>query len=466
MHETCVLVVGARDETANQVEQAIAGVRGCHVTHAPWGHLLGRLAAGWPRLLIVCQADQNRDRVAAVVRRASAASRPLPVLVLEAGDDPVFRLQMLRAGAVDCLPAPLDESRLAFLTDLLTVRARYEPLSLEDLAAKPAAPVEMGGALFDPVTMGGLLEDFRRVAPLDSTVLLTGPTGSGKTHLARLLHDLSPRRTRPFVVVHCGAITPSLIGSEFFGHVRGAFTSADRDQRGKFAEAAAGTLLLDEIDCVPLDAQAQLLRVVEERFFEPVGSTRSERFRARLVVATNRDLEQEVAAGRFRQDLYYRLDVVRFRLLALRERAVLIHPLVLKFAAEFSAAASRPVTSITPDALEALKRHDWPGNIRELRNVVERAVALGRSESIGLADLPPSFQAKGSGANDMPNRNGNHVPSENQGQNSLKRARWGAEQRQIQEALDRNSNNRTSAALELGISRVTLYKKLQRYGLR
>jgi transcriptional regulator with PAS, ATPase and Fis domain len=326
-------------------------------------------------------------------------------------------------------------------------------------------------ALLDalPPEMQGLAEQIRRVAPQDTTLLLVGETGTGKTRLARLVHDLSPRRDEPFLVVDCGALTANLIESELFGHIKGAFTGADRDRQGKLAAAAGGTLLLDEVNSLPLPLQAKLLRAVDERAFEPVGSNRSQPVRARLIAACNVALEQEVAAGRFRSDLYYRLNVIAFYLPGLRDRRGSVVPLARKFLAEFAARNRPDVRGLSAAAARALEAHDWPGNIRELRNVIERAVALAPGPEIGLEDLPEALRG---GAARPP------LPAAPAGpaaaltpvppvapSRTLAGAKEEAEILRITEALQRHGNNRLRAAAELGISRMGLYKKLRKYGL-
>jgi two-component system response regulator HydG len=228
----------------------------------------------------------------------------------------------------------------------------------------------------------------RRVAPQPTTLLLCGETGTGKTRLARLIHELSPRREEPFLVVDCGSLSPALLESEMFGHVRSAFNGADRARPGKLATAGRGTLLLDEVNSLPLPLQAKLVRAMDEGLFEPVGANCALSLQARLIAASSVDLGAEVAAGRFRADLFFRPDVVAFCLPPLRRRPAAIRPLVLEFLAEFTSRNRPDIRGIQPEALQVLQAYHWPGNIRELRNVVERAVALARGPDVSLTDLP------------------------------------------------------------------------------
>jgi DNA-binding NtrC family response regulator len=306
---------------------------------------------------------------------------------------------------------------------------------------------------------GRLMELVRRVAPQDTTLLLNGETGTGKSRLARLIHEMSPRANQPFLVVHLGVLAPSLIESEMFGHLKGAFTGADRDRPGKFAEVGGGTLLLDEIDSLPLLLQCKLLRAVEERLFEPVGSNKTQTVQARIIAASNRDLSREVEAGRFRPDLYYRLNVVAFHLPPLRERPGLIRPLASRWVLEFGQRKGTPVRSISVQAMQALESYSWPGNLRELRNVIERAVALCDGDEIGCPDLPEKMAATVPAAPE-----GSRNEQEPQTA-TLDQVRGQAESARIEEALRRHNNNRQRAAAELGISRMTLYNKLEKYGL-
>lgn len=310
-----------------------------------------------------------------------------------------------------------------------------------------------------------LTEQVRRVAPQDTTLLFTGETGTGKTRMARMIHTLSPRRDEPFMVIDCGALSPSLIESEMFGHVRGAFTGADRDRPGKFAAAGGGTLLLDEINSLPLSLQAKLLRAVDDRVFEPVGSNKSQPLKARLIAVSNARLEREVEAGRFRSDLFYRLNVVGFFLPPLRDRRAAIAPLAGQFAAEFAARNRPDVCGLSEAAVRALEGYSWPGNVRELRNVIERAVALCAGPIIQLRDLPEATRVPAEPAPVNSGRLPLTAGSVSIQPATLAQTREETEIRQIQETLARHRNNRRRAAAELGISRMGLYKKLHKYGL-
>lgn len=298
-------------------------------------------------------------------------------------------------------------------------------------------------------------EKLRRVIPQQTTLLLTGETGTGKTRLARQIHALSPRAAEPFLIVDCGALSPNLIESEIYGHVKGAFTGADCDRAGKFTAAGCGTLLLDEINSLPLSLQAKLLRAVDDRVFEPVGSDVLLPLRARIIVVSSIPLEREVAAARFRADLYYRLNIVTFRLPPLRERRSAIALLAEQFLAQFGSRKIPNVTAIDPQAMSVLETYPWPGNIRELHNVIERAVALTPGAEIQISDLPPNVV-------------NHHLPHDRaapHGLHDVTGRPHETELTRITEALRKHHNNRLRAAAELGISRMSLYKKLHKYGL-
>jgi DNA-binding NtrC family response regulator len=408
-------------------------------------------------------ATKDSSRFRSLLKTISASAHGIPLLVISDTHQPEQALAFLREGVTDYLSRPLNLNHLAYLIDVLTVPARC---ATPPAASRAAAVASLGASdefLYNPAAESGpVIEQVKRVAPQDTTILLGGETGTGKTSLARVIHELSPRREQPFLVVNCGSLSANLIESELFGHVKGAFTGADRDRTGKCAEVGRGTLLLDEIDALPPDLQAKLLRVVEERIFEPIGSNRSLRLEARLIVASNRHLDQEVSAGRFRADLFYRLNVVGFYLPPLRERRLLIEPLVQKYIREFAARNQRPVVGIAPAALQTLQEHEWPGNIRELRNVIERAVALSSGAQIGMDDLPAALLARYPACAGQAAPQLSPLPVQD---GSLATTKAAAEAQRILAALQKHNNNRLRAAAELGISRMTLYKKLHRYGL-
>ncbi|MBX3415545.1 MAG: sigma-54-dependent Fis family transcriptional regulator [Pirellulales bacterium] len=306
-------------------------------------------------------------------------------------------------------------------------------------------------AMFD------MLAELEVAATHDVTVLLIGETGSGKTYLARLIHELSSRVEERFCTVACGALPPDLIESELFGHVKGAFTGAERDKAGKFAAAGRGSLLLDEIDVLPLDHQAKLLRVLETGEYEPVGSNDTAHNESRLIVASNYDLEQLVAANRFRMDLYYRLNVLKFHLLPLRERPRDVEFLARQFVARHAVEHGIVLHEITSDFLDALANYDWPGNIRELENVTRRAVLYCRDAVLTSEQLPsnlrPARELVAVGADDRRRSSRLELSVETH------------ERRIIEESLARHQQHRGATARSLGISRVTLYNKMKKFGL-
>jgi DNA-binding NtrC family response regulator len=300
-----------------------------------------------------------------------------------------------------------------------------------------------------------LVERLALGATHDVTVLLSGETGTGKTHLARLMHDCSPRQKEPFLAVPCGAIPANLVESAFFGHVKGAFTGATERKVGKFEAAGNGTILLDEIDTLPMEQQASLLRVIETGEFEPVGSNETRRCTARVIVASNWDLDEAVRQGKFRQDLYYRLNVMSFHLPPLRERVQDIAPLVRGVAARFNTKFKKDLVDISAGALDALESFPWPGNIRQLENFVQQAVLVCSGAELLFEHLPAQVREH------RPNGTGvSAAPPD-----TLLHNREVMERAVIQRALSANGYSRSRAAHALGISRVTLYKKMKKYGL-
>jgi two-component system, NtrC family, response regulator AtoC len=305
--------------------------------------------------------------------------------------------------------------------------------------------------------MKEVLRVVQKVAPAPTTVLIEGESGTGKELVARALHELSPRAEQPFVAINCGSIPEPLIESELFGHAKGAFTDARTAKRGLFEEADRGTLLLDEVGELPLPVQPALLRVLQEGEVRRVGDSRSTRVDVRVLAATNRDLAAQVQAGRFRQDLYYRLNVVQIRLPPLRERqdeiAALAERLLARHAQRIGVAPRR----LSPRALELLQRYRWPGNVRELENALERAMVLSEDEEIAADALPEPLQRE---ADPQP------IPSHLDPDDlSVKRAQRVLEADLIRRALERTQGNRTRAAELLELSPRALLYKIREYGL-
>lgn len=489
MQNASVLLASSDRELIRAVEEAVASTRGFGLAVVDTLEASRRVLEDRGDILVLV-AHLVADKDLAVLRRLTQASRShnpsLVILALGDRHDAAQGLEALRAGVSDYLSRPLDISRLAYLIDVLTVDAQLRPPQARADGEADLALRSLDGASFYYTPngpMGQLMEMVERLAPLESTVLLEGETGTGKTSLAEAIHRVSPRRDQPFLTIHCGALASSLIESEMFGHVKGAFTSADANRVGKFAEVGRGTLFLDEIDSLPLDLQAKLLRVVEQRLFEPVGSNRTLQMQARLIVASNRLLEHEVKAGRFRSDLYYRLNVISLAIPPLRQQREIVPLLARRFLNQLDARAGRRGLQIGAEALELMLAHSWPGNIRELHNAMERAVALCTGTTITPQDLPPSLGRVAAApprplepeltpvmprpGSALPN-----IPSPMPGlagvippATKLSTSREQAEYQRIYEALFHNNFNRQQAANELGVSRMTLYNKLRKYGL-
>jgi two-component system response regulator AtoC len=390
----------------------------------------------------------------ALVRELQRTTPDLLVVVMSAYGTHDTAIEAMKAGAYDYLGKPFKPDDVVMV---LRKAEERERLATENrrLRRELAGAFPLEGLVGGSEPMQELTRQLRRVAPQKTTVLLQGESGTGKELLARALHDLSPRAGFPFVAVNCGAIPGELLETELFGHVKGAFTDARRDKKGLVAEADGGTLFLDEVAELPLGLQVKLLRFLQEEEIRPVGDTRDRRVDVRVVAATARELEREVKDGRFRDDLYWRLNVVALRLPPLRERAGDIPALAAHFLARYARLRPElPGLGFSAPALEALAGHRWPGNVRELEHAVERAVVLAEEAQIGEEDLPATVRAAPPGPG--PAR---------EGALSLKRALRAAEEQVIRAALERTGGNRTRAAELLEISYRALLYKIKEYGL-
>jgi DNA-binding NtrC family response regulator len=345
--------------------------------------------------------------------------------------------------ATACLDAVLAHTAEELKRVETRLRARKNALGPEARRA-----IDPSGMVAQSPAMIRTLDLARRVARVDSTVLLTGESGSGKERIARLIHDESARSGGPFVAINCGAMPETLLESELFGHVKGAFTGASQDRPGLFEAANGGTLLLDEIGEVPSTMQVKLLRVLQEREVRRVGENRSRAIDVRVIAATNRDLQVEIHAARFRQDLYYRLRVVEIRVPPLRERRDDVLALARAFVAEAAERTGRRVTGLTPRAAQQLVRHDWPGNVRELENAIERAVVLAKGEVVDGEDLPEEIGLAV------------RAPAQDAVQPLAD-----VEREYILAVLRAEDGNRARAAARLGIGVATLYRRLKQYGV-
>jgi len=382
------------------------------------------------------------------------ARTPQPVVILLTAYGSVEQaVEAMRQGAFDFLTKPVNLDHLE-----LTLRKAIRSRSVEEENRQLHQQLEKKYGLENIIGSSQAMEEVfdtvQQVAPARTTVLIEGESGTGKELIARALHRLSPRKNGPFVAVHCAAFSESLLESELFGHEKGAFTNAMSQRKGRFELADGGTLFLDEVGEIDLETQVKLLRVLEERAFERVGGTSLVEIDVRLIAATNRNLRDMVDSGEFREDLYYRLNVVRVPLPPLRERDSDLMLLMRHFLESFCEENGKEISGVTPEAMDALEAYDWPGNIRELRNVVERMVVLCRTDKITLRDVPGDLKA-----GRAPTVGSNVKLSD-------KATMKDAEKSMIAQALNDNKGNRTKAAKQLGISRRTLHRKLNEYGLK
>ena len=368
-------------------------------------------------------------------------------------------IEAIRAGAFDLVTKPLIDEELLMAID----RAMSQREVLEEnirLKTQLDRRFGMENIVGNDIRMQKTFEVIDSIADTKATVLITGQSGTGKSLIARAIHQRSNRREAPFVEIACGALPENLLESELFGHVEGAFTGATGNKLGKFKQADGGTIFLDEIGTASPSLQIKLLRVLQEFEFEQVGGTETFRVNTRVVLATNEDLSKAVEQGTFRQDLYYRINVINLQLPSLSERRGDIPMLAQYFLEKVREDAGKDVEGFTPEALQALQSYPWPGNVRELQNAVERSVLLGKNKLISVTDLPANVASQSAPASPSVIH-----PQNPQRKMTLKEALEGPERQIIYQVLKENNWNRNATADQLGINRTTLYKKMKKLDL-
>jgi two-component system, NtrC family, response regulator HydG len=394
---------------------------------------------------------RRMDGDAAQIKMAAIAPK-MPVIIMTAYGTVRSAVQALKSGAHDYLTKPIDVDELKILVAKALDHYQLEEENL-NLKERLNARFDFAGIIGRSPSMRDLFETLAMVAPSEATVLIQGESGTGKELVANAIHHNSHRRDHPFIKVNCAALPETLLENELFGHEKGAFTGATGPKKGRFQMADQGTMFLDEIAEMTPATQAKILRVLQEREFEPVGGTRTVRVDTRIISATNSDLEAAIAAGRFREDLYYRLNVVTVKVPPLRDRAIDIPLLADYFLDHYAEKNHRHLKGIQPVTLDLLLQHPWPGNVRELENAIERAVIMTRGDSVGPEDLPTALQHRPSGK-------ASQEPVLASGR-SLKEV----EREMIIKTLADMNGNRTRTAEMLGISRRTLQLKLKEYGI-
>ncbi|MFZ2959268.1 MAG: sigma-54 dependent transcriptional regulator [Candidatus Ozemobacteraceae bacterium] len=413
-----------------------------------------------------------------ILKRALEMKPEARIVILTAYGTIESAVEAMKRGAFDFLVKPVEKDRLCRVLDLAKNALHLSHMAGYSAPTSPNFPLQDGFIAAGPV-MRRVQELIRRVATLTTTVLIQGETGTGKELVARAIHVNSPRKDKPFIAVNCANLQGPLLESELFGHEKGAFTGADTRKLGKFEVASGGTLFLDEVGEIPLELQAKLLRVLQEGEIERVGGGKPVRVDVRLVSATNRDLSRMIEQGKFRQDLYYRLNVFPLRLPPLRERREEIPALSALMLAEFAAVQGRKDLSIVPQALSWLKERPWPGNIRELKNLLERAAILDEDGIITIDDLsgdegPYSEEPYGevhpgriSGSDISATSSGSYsLPQENtESSSELTTLLVDQERQAVTRALERTQGNVVAAARELGLPRRTMYDRLKKLGI-
>ena len=449
MSKARVLIVDDEKNIRRSVEMICAGEGYRVQTAADGDEALARLAEEPADVVLLDIVMPGRDGLQ--VLKEIHTRYPEVLVVMISGHATVQNaVTAVKEGAYDFIEKPISKEKLLITLENALRSRRLQRENLE-LRQQVAGRYRMVG---ESRAMREVLEQVAKVAPTNGRVLIFGESGTGKELIARAIHENSPRREGPFIKVNCAAIPEELIESELFGAEKGAYTGAHQTREGKFSLADGGTLFLDEVGDMSLKVQAKVLRVLQEGEFEKVGGHKTQKVDVRVLAATNKHLEQEVQAGRFREDLYFRLNVVPITAPPLRRRKDDIPLLVDYFIERFVRENGYRPKRLAPEALQALRNYDWPGNIRELQNLVERLMIMCSSDVVGVDDLPPHIQSP------TPQTSLNLEPGM-----TLREVKESVERRFIAEALRRNDWNISQTAKELDIDRTNLHKKIKYYGL-
>ncbi len=454
--ETKILVVD--DEPAlRQMLQILLRRAGFEVVLAPGHAAAADAIVSVPQPFPVVLTDLAMPNGSGLDVLAAAKQRSVQteVILMTAHSTVENAISAMAAGAFSFVTKPFDPEQLLALVNKALER---NALVTENTRLKAQAQRGSEALTGRSVAMRSVMDLVARIADTKTTVLITGESGTGKERVARAIHETSSRKQNPFLVVNCGALPENLMESELFGHEKGAFTGATGKHLGLFREAEGGTVLLDEVGELPAPLQVKLLRVLQEKKVRPVGASQEVGVDVRVLAATNRDVEQDVQRGTFRQDLYYRLNVIRVELPPLRDRREDVAALAEQFVSRFAAEMGKDVRGLTPDAQRALLRYPFPGNVRELENMLERAVALAGARSIGLGDLPPEVSG-------MSGSEGPALLSLPEGGCNLDEVLTEIERRLILQALDRAGGVRTNAAQLLGITFRSFRYRLSKHAL-
>jgi len=449
---TATILVVDDDAAHRTMLKAVLTAEGYRVEEADDGDTACRSMEKTLFDLVLMDLRMKRmDGDAAQIKMAEISPRT-PVIIMTAYGSVRSAVEILKSGAQDYLTKPIDIDELKILVVKTLHHRRLEDEN-QILKQRLDAHFDYSNIIGSSPSMRELFETLALVAPSEATVLVHGESGTGKELVANAIHHNSPRKDQPFVKVNCAALPENLLENELFGHEKGAFTGATGPRKGRFQLADRGTLFLDEIAEMTPATQAKILRVLQEREFEPVGGSRTIRVDTRIISATNRDLEDEIAAGRFREDLYYRLNVVAITVPPLRDRSVDIPLLADYFLKSYAKKNHRSIKGIQPRAMDILLRHSWPGNVRELENVIERAVIMARGDTVMPDNLPTALGDQ------------HTEPSPTEPVLASGRSLKEVEREMILKTLEVMGGNRTRTAKVLGISRRTLQLKLKEYGI-